>query len=107
MAEIVTIHQNPFNEEELLGFANDFIESKEYTLEPDAKEYLEKVAQELIENQDADAFSKIMGKTANAYHCANARNKVELRDIAESGRYKDANFMSIRVNDFADENKAI
>ena len=38
---------------------------------------------------------------------ANARNKVELRDIAESGRYKDANFMSIRVNDFADENKAI
>lgn len=107
MAEIVTIHQNPFNEEELLGFANDFIESKEYTLEPDAKEYLEKVVQELIENGDADAFSKIMGKTANAYHCANARNKVELRDIAESGRYKDANFMSIRVNDFADENKAI
>lgn len=97
---MVAIHLEAFTKEELIGLSNDFLKQKEYSLDEDAKEYFENYIETLILQDNNNAFSKMMDIISKAYHCANERNKVELRNIAESGRYKDANFMSIEEKDF-------
>lgn len=104
IAKIETIWLESFDEEELLGFAQDFLEEKEYHLEPEAEQVFTEYLQQLTESGDADAFCKVLEKITKAYHCANERNKVELRNIAELGNYQDAAFMSIKDTDFANEN---
>lgn len=97
---MVAIHLETFTKEELIGLSNDFLKQKEYSLDEDAKEYFENYIETLISQGENNTFSKMMDIISKAYHCANERNKVELRNIAESGRYKDANFMCIEEKDF-------
>ena len=93
-----------FDVEELMGFAEEFLEEKEYTIEEEAKKYFTNYIEEVVKNRDSDTFCKVLEKISKAYHCANQRNKVELRNIAELGNYEDAAFMSIKYTDFANEN---
>lgn len=99
-----TIWLEAFDVDELMGFVEEFLEEKEYTIEEDAKNYFKNYVEELTRNQDSDIFCKVLEKISKAYHCANQRNKVELRNIAELGNYQDAAFMSIKCTDFANEN---
>lgn len=104
MAKVETILLESFEEEDYLGFAKDYLSEKEYSLEPTAQEYFLTKIKEFIEQKDIDVFRKVMDEITKAYHCANQRNKVELRNIAESGNYQDAVFMSIQIADFVNEN---
>lgn len=99
-----TIWLEAFDADELMGFVEEFLEEKEYTIEEDARNYFKNYVEELTRNQDSDIFCKVLEKISKAYHCANQRNKVELRNIAEFGNYQDAAFMSIKCTDFANEN---
>lgn len=104
LVKVSAIHLKSFEEEDLVGFAADFLTEKEYSIDFEAEEYLKKYARKLSNQKDPDAFCKVLEKITKAYHCANQRNKVELRNIAELGNYQDAAFMSIKCTDFADEN---
>lgn len=103
-AKAETLRLDSFDEEDYLGFANDFLAEKEYSLEPEAEEYLLSSIKKKMEQKNIDVFDQVMDEIAKAYHCANQRNRVELRNIAESGNYQDAMFMSIRLTDFVNEN---
>lgn len=103
-AESETLLLDSFDEEDYLGFALDFLSEKEYSLEPVAEEYFLSSIKQMMEQENIDVFDQVMDEIAKAYHCANQRNRVELRNIAELGNYLDAKFMSIQLTDFANEN---
>ena len=100
--EVITMES--YTLEELMGFVEEFVEEKAYSMEEDAKTYCKLYITGLLNQAEPRVLCKVLDKIRNAYHCANRRNRLELRNIAESGRYEDAVFMSIRYTDLTNEN---
>lgn len=98
--QTIVIKISEFDVEEWYGFVTDFLDEKEYIMDESAvkacKEYIEK----LLLDGKGDILNRILEKINHAYHCANRRNRVELRNVAELGNYEDAVFMIIRYTDF-------
>lgn len=94
------IHLGKYSAKDLLGFAYDYIEREDYSIDKMAAEVLSNKIDEIVRNYgDDERLLKTLDLAANAIGHADERNSEVLLGMAMEGRFREGNYLVIVSED--------
>ncbi len=93
------VHLHKYSLEDYMGFAYDYLTEKEYEIEMEAFIALQNEFSALIKKDRENALPAIFSTLDTIIQKSEKRNAVLLKEMSQSGRFEESDFMVLKRND--------